>query len=154
MNYETQRVMFSAARGDWETPDDLFEQLSKEFHFTLDVCANSQNTKCPLFLPADTGLSQSWKGICWMNPPYGRRIKAWIAKAFNESIIEGNATIVCLLPARTDTEWFHNYCIHGQIRFLKGRLRFKGADGSAPFPSMIVIFQPPNLLDITWETSV
>ena len=145
--------MFSSARGDWETPDDLYGQLDAEFHFTLDVCANASNAKCIDFLDHDTGLSSLWHGTCWMNPPYGRRITAWIEKAYMESIVQGNATVVCLLPARTDTKWFHNYCVHGEIRFLKGRLRFKGAEGSAPFPSMIVVFRPGIPLEITWENT-
>src|SRR5207249_1633363 len=120
-------------------------------HFTLDVCADATNAKCINFLPHDAGLSRDWHGICWMNPPYGRRIILWIEKAYTESAINGNALVVCLLPARTDTNWFHKYCVYGEIRFLKGRLRFKGAEGSAPFPSMIVVFRPGTPLQITWE---
>jgi len=135
------KVMFSSKKTEWETPRALFDELNREFGFTLDVCALPENAKCDLFFtPKTDGLSQSWKGhMCWMNPPYGREIGKWVKKAYEES--QRGATVVCLLPARTDTRWFHEYCTKGEIRFIKGRLKFGGCKNSAPFPSMIVIFR-------------
>ena len=124
---------------DWATPQDLFDELDKEFHFTLDVCASDWNAKCKkYFTEKDDGLKQDWTGVCWMNPPYGREIGKWIKKA---SEIQGGV-VVALLPARTDTKWFHDYIYKkAEIRFIKGRVKF-GGKGPAPFPSMIVIFNP------------
>lgn len=134
-----KNLMFSSKSDLWSTPQDLFDRLNKEFHFTLDVCAIKENAKCSNFFdPTVDGLKQNWKGVCWMNPPYGRGIKKWVEKAYFSSL-EG-ATVVCLLPARTDTIWFHEYCVKGEIRFIKGRLKFGGHADPAPFPSMIVIF--------------
>lgn len=134
-------VHFSSKTDLWETPQDFFDKLNKEFAFTLDVCALSQNAKCKRFItPEADGLQVGWKGeICWMNPPYGRYIGRWVAKA----AMREARTVVCLLPARTDTKWFHDY-IYGkaEIRFIKGRLKFGDSKNSAPFPSMIVIFKP------------
>jgi site-specific DNA-methyltransferase (adenine-specific) len=126
---------------DWETPDELFKKLNDEFHFTLDVCANKSNHKCErYFTEQDDALLQEWHGVCWMNPPYGRSIKYWMKKAYQES--QRGATVVCLVFARVDTAWFHEW-VYGkaEIRFLRGRVRFKGAKSSAPFPSMIVIYK-------------
>lgn len=135
-------VHFSSKTSVWETPKDLFEKLDLEFGFTLDVCALPENAKCErFFTPEKDGLKQDWKGVCWMNPPYGREIGEWVKKAFQASIY--GATVVCLLPARTDTAWWHAYVLEAtEIRFLKGRLRFVGAKSSAPFPSAIVVFRP------------
>ena len=141
-------VMWSSKTGEWETPQDLFDELDEQFRFTLDVCATHENTKVPdnFFTKLEDGLNQDWGGnICWMNPPYGRGIDKWIRKAFSASL-KPNTKVVCLLPSRTDTKWFHSYCAKGEIWFLKGRLKFGGAKNSAPFPSMIVIFAfPPRL---------
>ena len=137
-------VHFSSKKSDWETPWDLFNALNEEFHFTVDVCAEEHNTKLKYyFSPEDDGLSVDWGNhICWMNPPYGREITKWVKKAWEES--QKGATVVCLLPARTDTRWFHSYVLgKAEIRFIKGRLKFEGAKNSAPFPSMIVIYRPP-----------
>jgi phage N-6-adenine-methyltransferase len=126
---------------EWETPQDFFDHLNAEFHFTLDVAAQPTNAKCPrYFTPEDDGLAQPWEGVCWLNPPYGRTIGAWMKKAY-ESALHG-ATVVCLVPARTDTRWWHTYAQQGAIRFLKGRLTFGSAKNSAPFPSAAVIFRP------------
>lgn len=135
-------VHFSSKTDEWETPQETFDKLNEEFNFTLDVCATEENAKCSRFFSKkEDGLSKDWsKYRCWMNPPYGRDIEHWIRKAFGEML--NGALVVCLLPARTDTRWFHNYCSHGEIRFIKGRLKFGGAKYNAPFPSMIVIFRP------------
>ena len=130
-------VMFSSATDMWATPMPFFRALDAEFHFTLDVCATKENAKCATYYtPEQDGLAQDWNGTCWCNPPYGRQIGKWVRKA-----AESNATVVMLLPARTDTAWFHDY-IYGraEIRFIRGRLKFGDSKNSAPFPSMVVIF--------------
>jgi phage N-6-adenine-methyltransferase len=133
-------VHFMSEKLDWGTPQELFDRLNQEFHFTLDVCALPKNAKCKRFFsPLEDGLSQKWSGVCWMNPPYGREIEKWMQKALQES--ERGATVVCLVPARTDTEWWHKYALHGEIRFIRGRVKFQGANATAPFPSAIVIFR-------------
>ncbi len=134
------RGLFSSASDEWETPQELFDQLNEEFHFDLDPCATPQNAKCAqFFTKKENGLKQDWFGTVFMNPPYGREIKQWVQKAYEEA--GKRCTVVCLLPARTDTSWFHDYCLKGEIRFLRGRLKFGNAKNSAPFPSMIVIFR-------------
>lgn len=129
----------------WSTPQDLFDKLNEEFHFTLDVCALPENAKCDrYYTPEMNGLSLSWEGICWCNPPYGRDIWKWVAAGQGASA--GGATVVMLLPARTDTRWFHDYILgKAEIRFIRGRLKFGGSKNSAPFPSMICIFRPQAL---------
>ncbi|MBQ7737018.1 MAG: adenine methyltransferase [Oscillospiraceae bacterium] len=121
----------------WETPQDLFDRLNSEYHFETDVCALPENAKCPrYFTPDQNGLAQEWTGVCWCNPPYGRDIVKWVEKAYKSS-----ATVVMLLPARTDTKWFHDLCLRGgQVSFLRGRLKFGGSKNAAPFPSMLVVF--------------
>lgn len=137
-------VHFSSQTDEWATPQDLFDELDREFGFDTDVCALPHNAKCErYFTPAIDGLRQTWSGRCWMNPPYGRNIGLWVAKA-HASAIEG-ALVVCLLPARTDTAWWHE-CVtkSSEVRFLRGRVRFGAARHSAPFPSAIVVFRPPQ----------
>ena len=133
--------MFSSNTDMWATPQDFFDVINKEFNFTVDVCATAENTKCGLFFtPEQDGLKQKWEGICYMNPPYGRSIGKWIQKAYNSS--KEGAVVVGLLPARTDTKWFHEYIYNkAEIRFIKGRLKFGGCKNSAPFPSMVVIWR-------------
>ena len=135
-------LMFSSKTDMWATPQDLFNELNAEFGFDVDVCALPENAKCKCyFTPEMDGLKQDWTGCCWCNPPYGREIGKWVEKAYN-SVHYGTANrVVMLLPARTDTRWFHTY-IYGEaeIRFIKGRLKFGNAQNSAPFPSMIVVF--------------
>lgn len=144
--------LFSSATDQWETPQNLFNRLDTEFLFTLDVCALPENAKCERFFSPETdGLAQDWsKDICWMNPPYGRQIGEWVQKANEES--RKGAMVVCLLPARTDTAWWHKYIwdeykgVDGDWRdgvrgrLIRGRLKFGGSKNSAPFPSAIVIF--------------
>ena len=137
--------MLSSLTDVWATPQAVFDRLNAEFRFDLDVCALPENAKCRrYFTPATNGLSQEWKGVCWMNPPYGREISQWMQKAFDSSL--QGATVVCLVPARTDTAWWHQYATKGEIRFVRGRLRFGAATSAAPFPSAIVIFR-----DRWWE---
>lgn len=135
-------VHFSSETDDWSTPQELFDVLDAEFKFTLDVCASDGNAKCSTYYTADQdGLRQPWTGTCWMNPPYGREIADWIRKA-HESAHAGvtGVTVVCLVPARTDTAWWWDHARHGTVRFIRGRLKFGGGDMSAPFPSAVVIF--------------
>lgn len=136
----TASVHFSSATDLWATPQSLFDELNREFHFMLDVCAILENAKCPKFYsPAEDGLLQPWTGVCWMNPPYGRTIGLWVAKAYRAAVV--GATVVALLPARTDTTWWHEYVVKAKdIRFLRGRLRFGNARHCAPFPSAVVVF--------------
>lgn len=133
-------VHFSSETDVWATPQGFFDRLNAEFHFDVDVCANDDNAKCKRYFTERTnGLLQKWEGNVWMNPPYGREIAEWIQKAY-ESAQEG-ATVVCLIPARTDAGWWHDYCMSGEIRFVRGRLKFGGSEWNAPFPSAVVIFR-------------
>jgi phage N-6-adenine-methyltransferase len=130
---------FLSHKQDWETPRSIFEPLNKEFHFTLDTCATADNAKCEkYFTLEENGLKQEWQGVCWMNPPFGDKAK-WIKKAFKESV--KGATVVCLVPARTNTNWWHDYCMKGEIRFIRGRPKFKGAKYGLPQPLAIVVFK-------------
>lgn len=136
-------LMFSSKTDLWETPKYLFDELNREFNFTIDVAANEDNHKCVTWLghwndgSFTNGLQHDWAGTVWCNPPYGRGVGEWVKKAY-----ESDATVVMLLPARTDTKWFHDYIYHkSEIRFIKGRLKFGGCKNSAPFPSMVVIFR-------------
>jgi phage N-6-adenine-methyltransferase len=133
-------VHFSSATDLWSTPQDFYDTLNDEFGFTLDPCATHDNAKTLMYYTEeDDGLAQDWTGeIVFMNPPYGRVIGDWMKKAK-----ESNATVVCLVPARTDTRWWHDHVIGGgaEVRFIKGRLKFGGQKNSAPFPSAVVIFR-------------
>lgn len=135
-------VHFSSKTCLWETPQNFFDELDREFGFTLDVCALPENAKClRYFTPEEDGLKQVWRGVCWCNPPYGREIGEWVAKAREAS--RAGATVVCLLPARTDTAWWHSHVMEAtEVRFVRGRLRFGGGENSAPFPSAVVVFRP------------
>jgi len=134
--------MYSSASDDYGTPQWLFDELNEKWHFQVDVCASADNAKCDLyFSKEDDGLKQDWSQFdtCWMNPPYGRQITSWVEKAYETS--KAGTTVVCVLPARTDTRWFHDYCLKGDITFLRGRLKFNDGKNPAPFPSMIVVFK-------------
>ena len=130
---------------EWGTPQELFDELNEEFHFTLDACASKSNAKCEKYYTKEqNSLIQDWSNeVVFMNPPYTTKNQnAFVKKAYDESL--KGATVVCLLPARTSTLRFHNYCLKGEIRFIKGRITFEGAKSPAPFPSMIVIFPTKN----------
>lgn len=137
-------VHFSSATDLWATPIDLFQELDNHYHFTLDPCCTHANAKCTkYYTKAQDGLAQNWDNeIVFMNPPYGREIGKWIAKA-----VSSKAIVIMLLPARTDTRWFHEY-LYGntnvELDFLKGRLKFGDATNSAPFPSLIAHYQHPD----------
>lgn len=135
------KVHFSSATDVWATPQAFFDKYDSKFNFATDVCANAENAKCATFYDKEAdGLAQDWKGACWMNPPYGRGIGAWVKKAYDSA--KQGATVVCLLPARTDTAWWHDYCAKGEVEFIRGRLKFGGHKNSAPFPSALVVFTP------------
>ena len=144
----------TVGKDEWETPAELFALLDQEFHFTLDVCALPENTKCPAFYsPEDDGLAQPWQGTCWMNPPYSQVAK-WMAKAYDSA--RHGTRVVCLVPSRTGTKWWHDYACKGHVRLLKGRLRFSNAKHSAPFPSAVVIFGDdirPGFENWDWKES-
>lgn len=138
-----REAMFSSKKQDWETPQDFYDQLNKEFSFTLDPASTEKNHKCDkYFTQEQDGLTKSWQGeTVFCNPPYGRGIGAWVEKGYLESR-DKDTTVVMLLPSRTDTSWFHDW-IYGksEIRFIRGRLKFGGSKNSAPFPSMVVVYK-------------
>lgn len=141
-----ERVLFKSDSDEWTTPDDVFESLDAEFSFNLDPCATDQNHKCHLYYTKEeNGLLQNWGGMqVFCNPPYSK-IGEWVKKCYQESL-KPNTVVVLLIPARTDTKYFHDYILHrSEIRFIKGRLRFSGAEFNAPFPSMIVIFRAAGM---------
>lgn len=144
MDKNTQETMFSSKSLEWSTPQHFFDQLEEKFgKFTLDPCANSSNYKVKnRFTEKDNGLKQDWSGNnVFMNPPYGRVIKHWIKKAHEEGQ-KDNTTVVALIPARTDTRYWHDYVMKSHsIYFVKGRLKFGNGENSAPFPSAVVIFK-------------
>jgi len=135
-------VHFSSASSEWATPPELFAALDAEHAFTLDACATADNAKCShFFTRKEDGLAQPWTDRVWCNPPYGRAIGLWLQKAW-ESVQTGQAElVVCLVPARVDTSWWHEYAARGEVTFLRGRLRFGGGEASAPFPSALVVFR-------------
>ena len=138
------RIHFSSASSDWSTPQDFFDKLNEEFHFTLDPCADVLNHKCDKYYTKEQdGLIQDWSGeSVFCNPPYGRDMPKWVQKCFNEVYAGKCRCAVMLVPARTETKWFHNYIYNkSEIRFVKGRLKFGGQKNNAPFPSMLVIFR-------------
>lgn len=145
------KALYSSRSEEWETPAYIFDPLDAEFRFTLDACANADNAKCSAYFTREQdGLLQDWRtwkrgndGAVWCNPPYGKHIGLWMAKA--QETAKGGATVVCLVHARTGTRWFHKYVYEKQgveMRFIKGRVKFVGATSSAPFPSMIVVYRP------------
>ena len=140
--------LMTSETNEWYTPKDFYNKLNKEFNFTLDPCCTKESAKCEKFYTIeDDGLSKDWKNeIVFMNPPYGREIRDWIKKAHNEHL-KNEITIVCLIPARTDTSYWHDYIFNkaSEIRFLKGRIKFERPDGSkgdsAPFPSAVIVYK-------------
>lgn len=138
-------VHFSSATCEWATPSDLFNRIKAAFGpFDLDVCATAANAKCPRFFTrADDGLAKPWTGRCWMNPPYGNAIKHWMRKAYESA--QAGALVCCLVPARTDTAWWHDYASNGQVVFLRGQVAFEGGKYTAPFPSALVVFDRAKL---------
>lgn len=143
MKKHDAKVLFSSKSMEWATPRDFFRKLDKQFGFTLDPCARSHNAVCPkYFTPDDDGLEQDWSGnTVFVNPPYGRGIGRWVQKAYEEGCKDGT-TVVMLIPARTDTRYWHDYAMKAdEVRLIKGRLKFGGGSNSAPFPSAVVVFR-------------
>lgn len=142
-------VHFSSASNEWATPMDFFEKLNGYFGFTLDPCCTPDTAKAKkYFTQAEDGLKQDWSDdVVFMNPPYGRAIGIWVKKAYEESV--RGALVACLIPSRTDTAWWHDYCMQGEILFLRGRLTFvqAGKTAPAPFPSAVVLFCPDKYRD-------
>jgi phage N-6-adenine-methyltransferase len=139
-----------AQGGEWGTPPNFYQALNREFHFTLDPCASDRNHKCErYFTKEQNGLSQSWENeVVFCNPPYGKSIPAWITKGAVEAWTKG-ATVVFLIHARTDTQWYHRLVIDkaNEVRFVEGRLTFisdAGARSTSVFPSVVVIFRAPQ----------
>ena len=141
-------LMFSSKTCEWATPQDFFDRLNAEFKFTLDPCASAENHKCDkYYTKSEDGLIQDWSGeTVFCNPPYGREIGRWVCKCFREVFYGKCPCVVMLLPARTDTRWFHDYIYNkAEIRFIPGRLKFNSQKNSAPFPSMVVVFQQSEI---------
>ena len=148
------KVHYSSETNEWSTPQDFYDKLDKEFNFNLDPCSTKENAKCDKFFTInDDGLAQSWTGHnVFMNPPYGREIKFWIEKAYKESL--KGTVVVCLIPARTDTQYWHDYIFNKakEVRFVKGRLKFGDGKNSAPFPSAVVVFDSKHAGDTEYST--
>lgn len=139
------KILYSSKKVNWETPQWLFDELNKEFNFTLDSCADELNHKCNrYFTIEDNGLAQDWGGErVFCNPPYGRKIYYWVKKSYEE-IQKQNTIVVLLIPSRTDTKYLHNFLYkkeNVELRFLKGRLKFSNSVNSAPFPSLIAVMK-------------
>ena len=170
LDTKTQEIMFSSGKDSWETPDTLFKRYDDVYHFVLDAAADGVNHKCDLWFGPDSpvgvvdALVVEWldylkKGNIWLNPPYSRGLqKKFVEKAAHEkcelmfrndpdpfSVLDVPSSlnsVVCLLPARTDTKLFHEIIkpYASSVEFLKGRVKFVGAKAGAPFPSMVVVF--------------
>jgi len=169
MNTQTQNTLFSQLSDEWETPKAFFKLLDKEFNFNLDPCATDTNTKCERFFTREGGvrlddnsirhgLNASWgESTVFVNPPYSK-VKLWLRKAIRE-VNKNNATVVFLLPSRTDTKWFHEFVTPyaSEVRFVKGRLKFEYLDveypTAAPFPSVVVVFKR-KYTNSTWGNVV
>ena len=143
MNKNVQKVIFSSKTGEWATPQDFYDKLNWRFGpFSLDPCATTHNAKClNFFTEQDNGLDEDWDGFtAFVNPPYGRSIGDWIRKGYEESR-KPNTKVVMLIPARTDTKYWHDYVMRAsEVYFVKGRLKFGDSQNSAPFPSAVVVF--------------
>jgi phage N-6-adenine-methyltransferase len=134
------QALLTSKSVEWSTPQDFFDRINRVFQFELDVCATAENAKAARFFTKETdGLAHPWAGRVWMNPPYGRGINKWITKAWGSA--RAGASVVCLIPARTDTKWFQDVCLpHGDIHLVRGRLKFGGCKTNAPFPCAVVGF--------------
>lgn len=145
---------FTSIKQDWETPINLFQKLNSEFLFNFDLAASNSNFKCKNYFSInDNSLKQDWNGICWLNPPYGdkkSKLSDWCKKAYLESVRNDKLIVVMLIPARTNTKWFHDYCMKAsELRFICGRPKFGGADHGLPQPLVIVVFQKNKPLKVS-----
>ena len=137
---DVQQTWFTRKKVDYETPPEIFDPLNDEFGFTLDVAANDDNAKCErYFTELQDGLVQPWDGVCWMNPPFGRVMKKWVKKAYDEW--KNGTTVVCLLPSRTNTAWWHDWVIPSEVRFIRGEVKFVGYERGLWMPMAIVIYR-------------
>ena len=140
--FYSKDIIKTSKKDDWETPKDLFKNLDSLFNFTLDPCASKENALCNKFYTKeDDGLTKDWSNeVVFMNPPYNHMVKKWIEKAYRESL--KGAVIVCLIPSRTETKYWHKYIFPfaETIKFIEGRLRFSNSNKDAPFPSAIIVF--------------
>jgi phage N-6-adenine-methyltransferase len=141
---------FESAKQDWATPQDLFDKLHKEFDFTFDLAADSGNAKCKnYFSKEDNALLKGWRGACWLNPPYGQKgsgkLSDWVRKSYEETKDSPDTTVVMLIPARTNTKWWHNYCMRAyEIKLICGRPKFGDAEHGLPQPLALVVFKRHN----------
>lgn len=137
---------FDSIKQDWNTPKILFDKLNKEFNFEWDLAASKENALCNNYYTKDNdGLKQNWTGVCWINPPYGdksSKMVDWIKKAYTDTKDNPNLTIVMLIPARTNTKWFHNYCMNAaEVRFICGRPKFGDSKHGLPQPLILLVFK-------------
>jgi phage N-6-adenine-methyltransferase len=137
---------FDSVRQDWDTPDSVFLPLNEEFHFETDLAASPGNARAPKFFTKEQdGLKQKWDGVCWLNPPFGdksSKMVDWIKKAWQDTQDNDNLTVVMLIPARTNTKWFHKYCMKAaEVRFICGRPKFGGATHGLPQPLVLIVFK-------------
>lgn len=139
--------LFTSNSCEWETPQEVFDRLNRQYHFTLDPCATKENAKCEKYYTREQdGLKQDWAGeTVFCNPPYGKEMPKWIEKCARHA--EEGGVAVMLIPARTDTRAFHDYIYHrAEIQFLRGRLRYGNSKWNAPFPSMVVVFNANRVI--------
>lgn len=154
MTNKFDEILLSSKKEDWETPKNLFDYFNKIYNFTLDPCSTKENAKCKKFYTKnDNGLSKEWSGSVFVNPPYCRKTKLWVEKAFNEK--ENCDYIVMLLPCRPDVSYFHDFILNkSRIIFLRGRLKFGNSKNTAPFPSMIVIYGDGIGFESLWVKNI
>lgn len=144
---------FNRTKVEWETPQSLFDRLNKEFGFTCDLAANQDNAKVSTFIDENVNaLTVPWSGICWLNPPYDGKLRKWVEKAFRDAR-DNKATVVMLIPAKTNTNWWHLYCMNAkEIRFIKGRPKFVGAKHGLPFPLALIVFSAGDYFEPIFST--
>lgn len=145
---------FTSTRQDWNTPKSLFEPLNAEFKFTVDLAASTENALAPKFYTKELdGLKQPWEGVCWLNPPFGdksSKMVDWIKRAYMQSQRNPDLTVVMLIPARTNTRWFHQYCMKAaEVRFICGRPKFGGATHGLPQPLVLIVFKKSSQTKFT-----
>jgi len=141
------KTKFESHKQEWETPAGLFDRLNREFGFTLDLAADATNAKCSAYYTVkNDALKLPWHGVCWLNPPYGakqHRLSDWVRKAFREAQTKAGCTVAMLIPARTNTRWWHDYCMRAaEIRFINGRPKFGDAKHGLPQPLALIVFRP------------
>lgn len=138
-------VIFESRNMCWETPPYLFDKINAEFSFTLDAAASTENAKvAQYYTETDDALKQTWNGNVWLNHPYGRQIVQFMQKACEETTCGNSELVVCLVPVRSDTKWWHHFAMQAtEIRLFDRRVRFVGAEHTAPFPSCLVVFRNP-----------